>query len=259
LSQRTAVATKEIGEQIQEIVEATNSAATAMSEVSEIIHGMHSMAGGVAANAASQIDALNEIAASAQAAAGGADDLSNSARLFTTGVGEVDKIASNVRVYGEKVATMLNSLTNRLLITVRGFAGVDSRRNFRIPIRLAARFRAGAIEEATETVEISEGGCSLRIGDRRPEDNMPNQLEISGIGTLRGTVEASSALGMRVAFADLPASAGRALADLLSKANDEDARLKQILTERRNMVQSALEEAVRRGRISVQDLFDTNY
>ncbi len=259
LSQRTAVATKEIGDQIQEIVEATGSAATAMSEVSEIIHGMHGMAGGVAANAASQIDALNEIAASAQAAAGGADDLNHSARLFTTGVGEVDRIASNVRVYGEKVATMLNSLTNRLLITVRGFAGVDSRRSSRVPVRLAVRFRAGGFEEATETVEISEGGCSLKIGDRRPEENVPIQLEISGLGTIRGTVEGYSPLGMRVAFADLPPSAGRALADLLCKSNDEDAGLKQVLTERRNMVQSALEEAIRSGRISTQDLFDTNY
>ncbi len=118
LSQRTAAATKDIGEQIRGIEEATDLASAAMIEVSEIIDGMSKMTSGVAQHAASQIEALEEIGKSAHSAMGGANDLGASARLFTDGLAEVDSAATKVRAYGENVAGALNNLAVRLAATV---------------------------------------------------------------------------------------------------------------------------------------------
>jgi methyl-accepting chemotaxis protein len=259
LSQRTAVAAKEISDRIQEIVEATGSASLAMSEVSDIIHGMNGMAGGVAQHASNQIDALNEISASAQSAAGGADDLSRSAGLFTSGVEDVDSAASNVRAYGEKVTTMLNSLTNRLVITVRGFVGMDNRQSTRIPLTLPVRYRCGAMSETSETIEISDGGCTIKIGERRPKEAAAMELDIANLGVIRGSVEGYNALGMRIAFDPLPPAPQKALKALIDEAVARDGPFRAMTAKRRDLVQAALAEAVRTGRISMDDLFDTEY
>ena len=64
---------------------------------------------------------------------------------------------------------------------------------------------------------------------------------------------------MRVAFTEVPPPAREALTTRIQEAIDKDARLREILAKRRDMAQSALNEAVRSGRISAEDLFDTHY
>jgi methyl-accepting chemotaxis protein len=259
LSQRTAAATKEISEQIHEIDEATRSASAALIEVSEIIDEMNGMAGSVAEHSASQISALQEISGSAHAAAGGADDLSNSARLFTSGVAEVDEVAKNVRDYGAQVSSMMTNLTDRLIITVRGFAGIDGRRHVRAPIRVQVHYSAGDVGEAIETVELSEGGCVLKIANQRPEPNSSIVMEIPGVGSLRGKVAGYQPLGMRVVFCDLTDALRASLAILVDEAKAEDAKLIEIVGKVRDIIQQKLSEAVRTGQISAAELFDTTY
>ncbi len=259
LSQKTAVATKDISVQIQEIVEATSSASGSMNEVGKIIREMQEMAHGVAEHATSQIGSLNDIGDSALSASGGAEDLSRTARMFSAGVKEVETVSMNVQDFGEKVASMLSNLTNRLVITVRGFLGVDGRRAVRMPIRLAVRIHIGEYQEATETMEISEGGCSLRMPDLRPDENSTIELEITGLGTTRCTVVGFTESAMRVAFVDLPVATSKALVALIKEEHDKDVSLKEIVTQRRDLVQAALGDAVKRGEISFDDLFDTHY
>ena len=259
LSQKTAVATKDISVQIQEIVEATGSATLAMNQVGKIILEMQEMAYGVAEHASSQIGSLNEISNSALSASGGAEDLSRTARMFSAGVKEVETVSMNVQDFGEKVASMLSNLTNRLVITVRGFLGVDGRRAVRTPICLPVRVHMGEYQEATETIEISEGGCSLKAPDLRPDENSTIELEISGLGGARCTVVGFNENTMRVAFVDLPASTSAALVAMIKEEHDKDAKLKEIVAQRRDLVQAALGAAVTKGDISFDDLFDTTY
>ena len=259
LSQRTAEATREISAQITEIEQATKSASAAMIEVSEIIDGMNGMAGGVAEHASSQIAALQEISASAHAAAGGADDLNNSARLFTAGVAEVDKVAANVRDYGAQVASMITNLTDQLVITVRGFAGVDGRRHMRVPIRVQAHYQTDNLKESTETVELSEGGCLLKIVGHRPELQSRMTLDIPRVGCVSGRIAGFQPLGMRVEFCDLTDANRASLAVLVEEAQAEDAKLIATVKKRRDLIQESLIVSIRTGQISMEDLFCTDY
>lgn len=259
LSQRTAAATKEISAQIQEIEEATKSASAAMLEVGEIIDGINGMAGGVAETASSQIAALQEISTSANSAAGGADDLNNSARLFTAGVGEVDKVATNVRDYGAQVSSMMTSLTERLIITVRGFAGVDGRRYVRVPLRVQVHYDTENLKESTETFELSEGGCLLKIAGHRPEPKSRIVVDIPRVGSVRGRVAGYQPLGMRVEFCDLNEAHRASLAVLVEEAQADDAKFLGIIEARRNSIQKILGEALRSGKISAPDLFSADY
>jgi methyl-accepting chemotaxis protein len=259
LSQRTAAATKEISAQIQDIEEATRAASVAMIEVGAIIDGMNKMAGGVAETASSQIAALQEISASANAAAGGADDLSKSTHLFTAGVAEVDKVATNVQDYGAQVSSMMTNLTDRLIITVRGFAGVDGRRHVRAPIRVQVYYQAENIKESTETIELSEGGCLLKMAGHRPEPKNSIILDIPRVGSVRGTVAGYQPLGMRVEFCDLTEAQRTSLSGLVEEAQADDAKVIEIIAKRRDAVQGSLSEAIRTGQISMADLFSTEY
>ena len=259
LSQRAAAATKEINEKILEIVEATAAASAAMNEVGDIIHGMRSMACGVTENAAAQISALNEIAASAHSAAGGAGDLEGSVALFTEAVAEVDSSAGKVRGYGEKVAAMVEGLTNRLVITVRGFAGVDGRRNIRVPMRLPLRFRADGVEVSGETIEVSEGGCSLNVADRSAKPGASISFELPGIGPVSGSIEGFHEYGLRVSFDNLSSATPKAQADLVKREFDKDEDLREILKNCRDRAQDAMTQALKSGRITRDALFDADY
>ncbi len=259
LSQRTAEATKEISEQILEIGSATSAVASALNEVSEIIDGMKTMAGGVAQNSESQIAALQEISASAQAAAGGADDLGNSARLFTAGVADVNAVGENVRRHGEQASAMMASMIERLVITVRGFAGVDGRRHVRVPIRVRVHYQAGQAGDESETVEISEGGCVLKISSQRPEPGADIRIDFPQAGAVRGTVKGYQPLGMRVEFKNMSEQQAAAVAAMVKAAQASDAGLKNVLKERRDLVEQALDAALKAGKISIQDLFDVDY
>ncbi len=259
LSQKTAVATREIAGKIQEIVEATGAAADAMNEVGAIIHRMDGMAGDVADHAASQIQSLTEIGVRAQAASDAANGLSRSARMFTAGVTEVETIALNVKDYGEKVTSMLNNLTSRLVITVRGFLGVDGRRNVRVPLRLAVRLRAEGVEETTDTIEISEGGCSLKPTERRLDEGVEVELDVDGVGRIKGLVEGYTPNAMRLSFGGLQDTVREALAALVKKTQEQDAGLKALLCECRDAVQAAFENALRSGEVGREALFDTSY
>jgi methyl-accepting chemotaxis protein len=259
LSQRTAAATKDIATQIQEIEEATASAHRAMAEVGEIITGMSEMASGVADHASNQIAALQEIGASANAAAGGADDLSNSARLFKAGVAEVEAVATNVRDYGAQVSSMMTNLTYRLVITVRGFAGVDGRRHARVPIRVQVHYQAANLREPAETIELSEGGCLLKVAGHKPEPGATMVLDIPRVGQVGGTVAGYQPLGMRVEFRDLSKAHHAALTVLVQEAQADDAAMTALLAKRRDAIQTTLTEALRAGQIARDDLFSTDY
>jgi methyl-accepting chemotaxis protein len=259
LSQKTAAATRDIAERIREIVEATGAATDAMNEVSGIIHRMNGMAGDVAAHAANQIQSLTVIGERAQAASDAANGLSRSARMFTAGVVEVEAISLNVKDYGDRVANLLNNLTNRLVITVRGFFGVDGRRAVRVPKRLPVRLCIDDVDEAHETLEISEGGCSLAHVERRFADDAVAQLDIEGIGRIAAHVEGYAQNTLRLSFREISPQVREALAALVKAAQARDEGLKKILTDCRDSVQLALETALREGKIGRDVLFDIQY
>ncbi|MCW2275879.1 methyl-accepting chemotaxis protein [Rhodoblastus acidophilus] len=259
LSQRTAIATKEISEQIAEIVAATDATSAALAQVGDMIGDMDGMARGVASHAAHQVAQLDEITVNARTAASNANNLSRSARMFTAGVIEIETIATNVQDFGAKVAGMLRSLTNRLTITVRGFLGVDGRRHPRVPVRLRIDVDCGERHNEISTLEISEGGCSLWIVGHAFEDGADIVLHIPEIGSVRGKTRGRDPDVAHIEFVELSAAQRDALAALVTREIDKDAPLRAIAARRRDLVREAMEQALARDEISLEDLFSTDY
>ncbi|MBB4199791.1 hypothetical protein CCR94_24070 [Rhodoblastus sphagnicola] len=259
LSQRTAVATREISDQIAEIVTATEAASAALSRVGEMIGDMDGMARGVATHAAHQVAQLEEITGNAKSAANSANDLSRSARMFTAGVVEIENIALNVQNFGSKVAGMLRGLTNRLTITVRGFLGVDGRRHPRIPVKLQVTLDLHGRRENVSTMEISEGGCSLWIASHGLEEGEDIVMNLPGIGSIQGKCRARDPDILRVEFVELSPAQRGDLAELVRREIDKDAPLRALAARRRDSVQEAFERALAQGDISPEDLFSADY
>jgi methyl-accepting chemotaxis protein len=259
LSQRTALATRDISDQIAEIAAATEAASAALSRVGEMIGDMDGMARGVATHAAHQVGALEEITSNAKTAASTANDLSRSARMFSVGVAEIENIALNVQDFGAKVAGMLRGLTHRLTITVRGFLGVDGRRHARVPVNLRVAVACGGRREELQTLEISEGGCSLWSAGREFGEDSDIVLGIPGLGAVQGKARGREPDVLHVEFVDMSAAQRADLAALVKREIDADAPLRALAEQRRDAVQQAMEQALARGEISRDDLFNTDY
>ena len=259
LSQRTALATREISDQMGEIVAATDATSAALTRVGEMIGDMDGMARGVATHATHQVAQLDEITVNARAAASNANDLSRSARMFTAGVVEIEAIATNVQEFGAKVAGMLRGLTNRLTITVRGFLGVDARRHARVPVNLCIRVDCLGRREEVSTLKVSEGGCSLWIIGHGIEEDSDIVLDIPGVGAARGKTRGRDPDVLHVEFVELPGAQRDALTALVAREIDKDAPLRALAARRRDLVREAMEQALARDEISLEDLFSTDY
>jgi methyl-accepting chemotaxis protein len=260
LSQRTAKATQEISEQINEIAQATQDAVAVMGDISQSIHSIDDVASGVAGNATSQVKALQEVANSAQSASGGAGRLRDSMQLFNYGVAEVSRVSGHVETYSKQVVDMFNHLERRLTVTLRSFSALDRRRHARVPTRLGVRFHADDTEHAGELLNSSEGGCMIAaVKDRQLMTGTLLDLDIARVGLLRGRVCGHEELGTRVQFLDVAEDTRAALNACIDQIVATEKRLKDYLAERRNLIQKAMSEGVRSGKISLAELFDDTY
>ncbi|MBY0431314.1 MAG: hypothetical protein K2Q10_08960, partial [Rhodospirillales bacterium] len=112
-------------------------------------------------------------------------------------------------------------------------------------------------------VEMSEGGCLLRPGSAEAiatiADGSRVEVTLEGIGRLSGLLAGRHANGLRVHFADGLGGADEAIRQHLAKAEASQRRITAIAGERKAMIEEALEQALARRHISIEDLFDTDY
>jgi methyl-accepting chemotaxis protein len=259
LSQRTAQANQDISKEIAEITQATQAAVTVMGDVSNSIHRINDVATGVAGNASNQARTLEEVAKSAKAASSGAGELRDSVSLFTDGIAEVSRVARSIGGYSNQVVAMFGHLEKRLTVTVRDFADTDARKHARYPARISVRVRANGIERPAVIVELSEGDCLIGDYDQQPPEGTALELDAAGIGRLNGRVKSHHPVGLRVQFVGVARDVHAALVARITKIVDGERRLKDYVVARRDLVQQAIAQGVKDGRISISALFDDVY
>ena len=259
LSQRTAAATQEISAQIQSVGQATGAAVEAMAKVTASIAGIDQVAAGVAENSDGQIKALQEVTSSAQAAALGAEDLRSSVRVINEGVADAGRVTQMVAESTGQVISLFERLEQRLIITVKSFSTNDSRRHPRLPVRMAVALTCHGRQFDLNSIEVSEGGALLdEPGPSVPVDAAV-ELHIADIGTIPARVMGRQPLGLRLKFEPMPQAVKLRLQQRLKSVEAAEGRIKQDLKARAARIAAIYEQALDRGQIRADDLFDMDY
>jgi methyl-accepting chemotaxis protein len=259
LSQRTSAATREISAQIAEIDAATKSAVSAMKDMRELIGRISQIASSVTQSSGQQIEAIHEIAQSANAAAEGASQLGCSVNMFTGAVGEVDNTAEKVSKQSRQVGTLFERLSKRLGVAMKNFVDADRRRHpcspARVPVECSFRGRTFA----GEIVEISEGGGLVSGFAEILEPGAILDTELKEIGPLRARVAAASECGQRLQFTEVPAPTAAALKSLMARLLAKEDSLRGIVIEQAGIIAALFARAIEDGELTEADLFDGNY
>ena len=261
LSQRTAEATKEITQVVAGIDEATRGAVSAMREIGGAVRDIDTVAGEVSQNAAMQIQSIGEVARSAQSAAAGVGELEHSVDLINNGSTHARDITGRVRSYTTRMVDLVEHLESRLVVTLKGFASLDQRREDRYPARIDCLMEAGGRSHRLRTIEISRNGCLLPLMSPEPAIGETVSLDLTGVGRFKSRVVGTHPLGFRMEHVDVASdkALGAAMDALIARVVGEQGHMNEMLAKARDEVAAGMEKALQRGEVTLEALFDENH
>lgn len=260
LSVQTQGATDDIKRKIAALQTDANALIASVHHIAEVINAVRPLFAAIAGATDQQVTTTNGLSRNASetsgfisAVASGATEIEQAARSASDQAGEVDESGKAVLELSEKLKT-------RCVIFLRHTEIGDRRQHDRLPCELAAMLRRGGASCAGKTADLSSGGVLVRSPDTDPlviGDLV--SLEIDTIGAGQARVVGRSHLGIHLAYVAIDGAPAAALAAKLQTIRSEN----QVFIERAMTtaatVSALFENAVSRGQITQDDLFDNEY
>jgi methyl-accepting chemotaxis protein len=181
-------------------------------------------------------------------------------------VGEVDRVAlaaAQENIDARRAladgARQAEGLLERFVPTLRHTVFADRRQHDRFPAECPVRFDIAGRSIAGRTIDLGFGGALLSIADPELKQRARGSIAIDGLPPLPCRVMARSDLGLHIAFERGEEEAHAALHRRLAQIEHGYRPLIEQAQEFAHRVAALLEAALRTGRLSEQDLFDTDY
>ena len=230
-------------EAVARIVQANRAVRPVFSNIVGAVEHQAEATGGLSRIASENSQFIGTVAA-------GAAEIQNSATDATAHAGSVGKS-------GQDVVRLAERLKTRCVIFLRLTEIGDRRRHDRLPCELAVTLGDGA---TGRTADISEGGVLIRLNDARPlADGAVFDAEIAAIGACRLKLVNVSPLGLHCAFDEIGDAARAALTRELARIRSENREFIEYAITGASTIGAAFEDAVTRGLVSIDDVFDNDY
>jgi methyl-accepting chemotaxis protein len=260
LSVETRKATEEIARKIGKLQHDAAQSIAAVKRITEVMEAIQPVFQAVAGAAVQQTATTNELARNA----GG------TSRFVTTvseGATEIERLATDAGRHSDAVENssmtavqLVSELKARFVLFLHQTDIGDRRRHDRLPCELAVtvRHRGGMLRG--RTLDLSEGGMLMGIGDE-PAPPAGSELEvvIADVGTVIARVTNHSEQGLHFEFMRLEPAARAALEAKLQAFRDENKVFIARAIEVAAQISAAFEQAVTDAQISFEALFDNNY
>ena len=260
LSLQTQRATEEIKRSIALLQNDAGASITAVQKISGVIASIRPLFGGVASAVAQQAATTSELSQSAA-------ETSQFVAAVADGAADIDSAATNASVHGDSVdqsgrdvAQLAEKLKTRCIIFLRQTEIGDRRQHDRLPCNLDVTFdlRSGPLRG--QTFDLSEGGMLVRIDDARGVivgDVLRG--EIAGIGRCVARVVNHSHLGLHLKGLEMDDPARAALSRKLDAIRAENKEYIEHAISTAQNISALFENAIARGEITQEQLFDNEY
>ena len=249
-----------VNSQAQKITTETHEAVEGVNAVAATIQEIDTIAVEIARSAAEQRSATAEIMASASQAADHTLLVANNMEAVVEGVDVAGKTARLVNELSTNVHTDIASLQRRLYVIMRASYGGNRRLIKRVTtaIPFTARFPNATFNGFTG--DISTGGAMLIVNGETIDDlAQDGMLELEGVGELSIRLISQESHGMLVHFEKVSEESLNALEEVMHRSIENDARHIKYAEAVSDPAGKALEQAVREGTISMEDLFALRY
>jgi methyl-accepting chemotaxis protein len=201
LATQTSRSTDEITRQIAEIQAVTDSAVTAVATIAEKIHEMDEVSTAIAAAVEEQSAATSEIARNVNETAEASREVSSRINEVSEEASGTGRLAAEVGVLSEKVASAVRDLRTVLVEVVRtSTTDVDRRASTRHPSSKDVSIRFGGKSLKARLENISERGALLVCNDN-VDKGAKIDVDLPGVGApMRAIVRNLSEEGISVEF-----------------------------------------------------------
>lgn len=155
---------------------------------------------------------------------------------------------------------LANGLAQRFVTVMRQNETGDRRRYDRFPTELRVRLGSGEQEVVSKTIDIGRGGLLIAPG-RAPalSPGAAVKLDLERVGPVAARVVAVSPMGVHLSFDALEPATEAKVVQLLAEVEDDYRALIDVAQNGARQVEAAFEQAVAAGRVTREQLFDTNY
>jgi methyl-accepting chemotaxis protein len=260
LSVQTQAATDDIKRKIAALQNDANALIASVHNIAEAINAVRPLFAAIATATDQQVVTTNglsrdasEASAFISAVANGATEIEHAARSASDQAGKVDGS-------GKAVLELSERLRTRCVIFLRNTEFGDRRQHDRLPCELAVTLHRGGRTWFGKTADLSGAGVLVRLADADPlAIGDLADLELDSIGALQARLVARSSLGLHFAFVALDSAPAAALAVKLQAIRNENEVFIARAMAAAETISALFEDAVMRGVITQDALFDNTY
>ncbi|HVV39520.1 MAG TPA: methyl-accepting chemotaxis protein [Nitrobacter sp.] len=260
LAVQTQEATEEIRQKIDALQQDAATSIAAVHRITRAIDAIRPVFETVNGAVAEQSTTTGEMAQNAAATSNFIVSVVDSAAAIDGVTKEAESHGDGVARAGQAVAGLVDKLKTRCAVLLRRSDDAGAgRRDERAPCNLPITINVRPAIEAV-VYELSRQGLLIAEGDTaRLPVNATLSAAIDGIGPCRLRVAEQTDLGAQAQFIGLDAATLDAIEDKLFALHDENAEGIARAMEAGVTINKIFADAVAQGRISVDDLFDTDY
>lgn len=202
LASQTATATDVISTQIKAIQEATTEAVHGIRSVSGAVEKINDISSEIAERIEEQATATGRISESAQSAASGTTQVSQNISEIADGSRDIGISAKNVLHAAQGLGSLsdrLNKVIDQYLVELRESSAGNRRRHIRYEFPLNVMIRHGFDSFTCAAADISKRAIRI-TGNDAIEEGETLELEIPGVGSLKGTVYKTGKSGTVISY-----------------------------------------------------------
>ena len=244
-----------VNRQAQEIGRATDSTVDAVETIAESIRDIDAIAQQVATASEEQRAATSEIMGGAHRAAEQTRAVADHARSVLDVASKTGQTAEWVNSLSLVLRREVGDLQRRLSIILRSSFAGDRRSAERVALALGFTTQGFS----GQTGDISTSGVLLAVPSDKARIGAELELDIQEVGVARAEVVAASALGLHMRFLAASPEIRKRIMEVQHQAKEHDGAFTAIVADVAQTVSAGFERALRDGRISIDDLFDTRY
>lgn len=256
LAVQTQGATEEITRKIDALQRDAAGSADAVHRISQAIEAIRPVFETVNGAVAEQNATTSEVSGNAASASEFIVSVGESAAEIDAATKAAETHGANVASAGKAVTTFAQKLKSRCAVLLRQSEHADRRKTERLPCHLKFETARGVMpvyEVAMDGVLIG-GTDASRLA---PQAMIEGTLE--DIGACRLRVVEQSKAGVRAQFVGPSAALNEKIEDKLWSIHEENTELVTRAMEAGNALTKIFEQAVARGEVKLEDLFDTDY
>ena len=260
LSSQTEKATREIAQKVEMLQQNAAHSIDALSQIAGAIDALRPVFEAVAVSVDEQSSTTNELARSASVASQFAASVADGATQIAQAAVSAATHGQTADRSGQRAAQTVEKLKTRFVMLLRQTEFGDRRRYDRLPCDLAVTVHTAAGDIAGQTADLSQRGVLVRTQDGTHFPSARRCARPSpASATMRVRLVNNSHLGLHLEITEIDDAVRASLLAKLAAIRDENSEFIDRAVEAAARIAAAFEEAVSRGKLTREALFDNRY